>query len=55
MRFRKLIAIGLAAACLSEQSARAAEIEGVRFIDKLTVDGCSFGFTAPVCCVNASS
>ena len=37
MRFRKLIAIGLAAACLSEQSARAAEIEGVRFIDKLTV------------------
>ena len=37
MKFRKLIAVGLAAACLSEQSARAAEIEGVRFIDKLTV------------------
>ncbi len=37
MRFRKLIAVGLAAACLSEQSARAAEIEGVRFIDQLSV------------------
>ena len=37
MKFRKLIAIGLAAACLSEQSARAAEIEGVRFIDQLSV------------------
>jgi hypothetical protein len=37
MKFRKLIAVSLAAACLSEQSARAAEIEGVRFSDRLSV------------------
>jgi hypothetical protein len=37
MKFRKLIAVGLAAACLSEQSARAAEIEGVGFVDRLSV------------------
>jgi hypothetical protein len=37
MEFRKLIAMGLAAACLSGQSARAAEIEGVRFPDRLSV------------------
>jgi hypothetical protein len=37
MKFRSLIAVGLAAACLSGQSARAAEIEGVRFLDRLSV------------------
>jgi hypothetical protein len=37
MKFRKLIAVGLAAACLSEQSASAAEIEGVSFADRLSV------------------
>ena len=37
MKFRKLIAAGLAAACLSEQSARAAEVEGVGFVDRLSV------------------
>jgi hypothetical protein len=37
MRFRSLIAASLAAACLSDQTARAAEIEGVRFLDRLTV------------------
>lgn len=37
MRIRKLIVVGLASACLSEQSARAAEIEGVRFPDRLSV------------------
>jgi hypothetical protein len=42
MRFRKLIAVGLAAACLSEQSARAAEIEGVRFSDRLSVGASEF-------------
>jgi hypothetical protein len=37
MKFRKLIAVGLAAAGLSGQSARAAEIEGVGFVDRLSV------------------
>jgi hypothetical protein len=36
MKFRKVIAMGLAAACFSEQSARAAEIEGVGFVDRLS-------------------
>jgi hypothetical protein len=37
MTFCKLIAVALAAACLSEQSVRAAEIEGVDFVDNLSV------------------
>jgi hypothetical protein len=37
MKFRKLMAVGLAAACLSEETARAAEIEGVDFVDNLSV------------------
>ena len=34
MTFRTLMAAGLAAACLSGQSALAAEIEGVQFADR---------------------
>jgi hypothetical protein len=37
MKFRRAIGIGLAAACLSLHAARAAEIEGVRFVDRLSV------------------
>jgi hypothetical protein len=37
MKLRQVIAIGLAAACLSQQSASAAEIEGVGFVDRLSV------------------
>jgi hypothetical protein len=37
MGFRKLLVVGLAAACLSGQSAVAAEIEGVRFMKRLKV------------------
>jgi hypothetical protein len=37
MKLRQVIAIGLAAACLSQQSAGAAEIEGVGFLDRLSV------------------
>lgn len=37
MKFRKLMAVGLAAGCFSEQTARAAEIEGVDFVDNLSV------------------
>jgi hypothetical protein len=37
MKIRKVIAAGLAAACLSGQSVRAAEIEGVSFLDRLSV------------------
>ena len=38
IKLRKLMLVGLAAACLYEQSARVAEIEGVRFLDQLSVD-----------------
>jgi hypothetical protein len=37
MKFRNFLLVGLAATCLSEQSARAAEIEGVRFRNRLSV------------------
>ena len=37
MKFREVIAIGLAAASLSLQAVRAAEIEGVQFVEQLSV------------------
>lgn len=37
MNFRKAIAMSLAVACFSGHVARAAEIEGVRFVDSLSV------------------
>ena len=37
MKFRKAIAMGLAAASLSLQAGRAAEIEGVQFVEQLSV------------------
>jgi hypothetical protein len=37
MHFRKLIAMGVSAACFSGISARAAEIEGVNFVDRLSI------------------
>jgi hypothetical protein len=37
MKLRQVIATGLAAACLLGQAARAAEIEGVQFVERLRV------------------
>jgi hypothetical protein len=38
MKFRRAIAMGIAAASLSLEAARAAEIEGVQFVEQLSVD-----------------